>query len=1137
MSNPNEQETGIEFEADVLRHELDAIERLRARREGAVLDAADDVEHSLFGIAFSGGGIRSATFNLGILQALAKQRLLGRADYLSTNSGGGYIGSWFSAWVRRTGSLAAVEQDLVRSAEVRASDVQQVTWLRRFSNYLTPRMGVFSGDTWMAVATYLRNFLLNLVTVCALICFALLLPHVILHHGLGSEMLVLLTWIGALVGGATFTYQVSQVAAQPDGRPGWLPDKWRRMPKGLLQIFLVVPLLLSAVCLVLQYRPHDTGLPYPLLWLGYVLLWWVAALIAVLAGQRERWRTWLALAACAVPAAGTAMLLSVWVPSLVDGAVSAEVMLVVGPPVIMLTALITGIVHLGLIGRMFRESQRQWWSRLGGWILGYSVAWLLFVGIAVLIPIYQDELRVQAGAMWAGVGGWLSTSVAGVLIGNQQGRESSRIRSIVVSVAPTVFILGLLVSLTLLLSNAVALERAGAVWSSMLGLGILALFLSWRVNINTFSLHHFYRSRLVRAYVGASDEQTKDRQHPFTGFDHDVDVPLSQLTPGEHHDGPLHLLNTALNLVGQQSLDWQERRAASFCFSPLYTGYSDETQATDAYQRTREIGTSRWLDGKRNGEIAKEPVTLGLAMGISGAAVSPNMGSQSSSSLAFLLTMFNVRLGWWFGNTRWAGSDISPTHGTRYLLSELFSLTSDRSKFVYLSDGGHFENMAVYELLRRRCRFILCTDCGADPDWKFEDLGNLIRKARVDFGAEIDIDVSPIRPKGGVSAAHCVVGDVRYDDGRSGFLLYVKPSLTGQEPQDVQQFATANATFPQQTTSDQWFSESQFESYRALGYHIGNTVFRNMTTSRGLEPLFVELKRAWYPGSLHTRDAFSRHGSALDSLFAQLRADADLQFLDEQFYPEWRALVNHGGPLEAVAAIPQLPSDEIELRKGFYFCSSLIQLMENVYLDLNLEWEAEHPDNTGWLSLFEHWTWSSMFNATWAISASTYGDRFRNFVERRFAVKSAKVTVEQTTSYLNFVERAEVEALSLSSEQVVWSVLVIVEMPGELEKPNQLFRYPCGYACVDKGQLLHMRIQSHLRNRGLAREALVCLLQSSSGLERLADRPNGAVPVADESVAQVQRLFDSALLEVRGTVADSVESARRLRGVAHPRER
>jgi predicted acylesterase/phospholipase RssA len=115
------------------------------------------------GLAFSGGGIRSATFNLGVLQALAELRLLKDFDYLSTVSGGGYIGSWLSAWIHRAG-VDTVERALsIRDHP--SEEPKEVTFLRSYSNYLTPRTGIFSTDTLAAVATYLRNLILNLSIV------------------------------------------------------------------------------------------------------------------------------------------------------------------------------------------------------------------------------------------------------------------------------------------------------------------------------------------------------------------------------------------------------------------------------------------------------------------------------------------------------------------------------------------------------------------------------------------------------------------------------------------------------------------------------------------------------------------------------------------------------------------------------------------------------------------------------------------------------------------------------------------------------------------------------------------------------------------------------------------------------------
>src|ERR1043166_673256 len=198
------------------------------------------------------------------------------------------------------------------------------------------------------------------------------------------------------------------------------------------------------------------------------------------------------------------------------------------------------------------------------------------------------------------------------------------------------------------------------------------------------------------------------------------------------------------------------------------------------------------------------------------------MGYSSSPLTALLLTLFNVRLGWWLGNPGIAGSDTyqreEPKFSLRPLLSEALGLTDDRSRYVYLSDGGHFENMGLFEMVLRRCQFIVCTDAGADPDYQFEDLANAVRKIRIDLGIRIEFDTMPIhRPKAAddSSGRYCARARIRYGDLDSGapdgILILFKPVLCGKEPQDVAHYAAQNKVFPQEPTADQFFGESQFE--------------------------------------------------------------------------------------------------------------------------------------------------------------------------------------------------------------------------------------------------------------------------------------------------------------------------------------
>jgi hypothetical protein len=197
------------------------------------------------------------------------------------------------------------------------------------------------------------------------------------------------------------------------------------------------------------------------------------------------------------------------------------------------------------------------------------------------------------------------------------------------------------------------------------------------------------------------------------------------------------------------------------------------------------------------------------------------------------MTIFNVRLGRWCPNPRsskkWKHS--GPRIGLFCLIAELFGLTDADADYVYLSDGGHFENLAIYELVRRRCRLIVVVDAGADGKMNFADLGNAIRKCYTDLRIEIDIDVNRIDPlrETGFSQAHCVTGKILYgkvDLGApDGTLLYIKPSLTGTELADVLNYRKTDPNFPHQATVDQWFDETQFESYRSLGYRIGAVAF------------------------------------------------------------------------------------------------------------------------------------------------------------------------------------------------------------------------------------------------------------------------------------------------------------------------
>jgi hypothetical protein len=368
-----------------------------------------------------------------------------------------------------------------------------------------------------------------------------------------------------------------------------------------------------------------------------------------------------------------------------------------------------------------------------------------------------------------------------------------------------------------------------------LGVALIATaFIGWvaskYVNINRFSLHALYRNRLVRAFLGGSNPKREETRNPFTGFDENDNVRMWTLwsPPGEPCKGwrPFHIINMALNIVSSKKLAWQERKAEPFTVSPLHSG-----SACKAYRSSREYGH------------VGEGISLGTAMAISGAAASPNMGYHSAPSITFLMALLNVRLGWWLGNPGVEGEQTYRREGPSFaivpLLSEMFGLTTDTNRYIYLSDGGHFENLGLYEMVRRRCRLIVVSDAGCDPEFKFEDLGNAVRKISLDLGVRITFsgiedletqasDKDGKRASRPIEAAYHAVGTIHYaaadGGGKDGVILYIKPAYHGVENIGIRSYAMTNRKFPHQSTGDQFFSESQFESYRALGFEITDRV-------------------------------------------------------------------------------------------------------------------------------------------------------------------------------------------------------------------------------------------------------------------------------------------------------------------------
>jgi len=859
-------------------------------------------ETSLVGLAFSGGGIRSATFNLGILQALAKAKTLRTFDYLSTVSGGGYIGSWLMGWMHHQEvGIKKIEEYLSAHDESYSGVVErpEVRFLRSYSNYLTPRKGLLGADFWSFAASYLRNTLLNQLILVLLLLGVLLLPRsiVMIFHILEiAENSLEQRYSGpfkdymyAQYLSTILAIVLCSIALVFMGRNLVIPSPSKSKPypwfsgQRAIQYLIIVPLFLSAGLITygLAHFLND----YPILdhpWtvlplLGvcsYAGLWAAALLARTVFSDASQVRAaespdgWLILSTAAVAGAVASFLfipfariVSVTSPAPGGGSLPATNwhVLTFGTPVFVLIMLLAGTLHIGLMGRQMSDAHREWWARLGGWLIVYSMGWLFLFLVALYSPYgverIIDHFHNHRGAIKVtGISAWVFSTAYGVLFGKSgvtNGLSTGdplrkKVLNYLARLTPYIFILGLLIALSILaaeiahrlagIGGALGLPKGAAFYPlevpalSILSF-VVAVLISWRVDVNEFSIHYLYRNRLVRCYLGAS---VGDRQaQPFTGFSDADDVPLAhlQIPPNGREgidDRPLPILNTTLNVVRGKELGLQTRKARSFPFTPLCVGFTRP-----------EPGTSRWESVFAPTEIlgadrpdAKNGVRLGTAMAISGAAVSPNMGFYSAPDLSFLMTLFDVRLGWWLANPKGSTKKWrigSPNVGFYWLLCELLGATSDDSEYLYLSDGGHFENLGIYELVRRRCKVIVACDASGDALYGCGDLHNAMERCRVDFGAEIEItadEIGKITPAGAPprAAAHFAIGAIHYtpgDPSDDGVLIYVKPALQASDSLDLLGYSRTNPAFPHDSTVDQWFDESHFENYRALGEAAG----------------------------------------------------------------------------------------------------------------------------------------------------------------------------------------------------------------------------------------------------------------------------------------------------------------------------
>lgn len=719
---------------------------------------------NVIGLALSGGGIRSAAFCLGAMQALDYRGLAEKIDYLSTVSGGGYIGTSMT-----TAMTTGCAGKFPFTSDLQEGEVPAVQHIRDHSNYLFPQglLNLFGN-----VAVYLRGLMANVVlllpwlllmaaytvysnpdvdhlTTADIAGYSFHLPVTLRHFGLTVNAL-----LGLVILFAAWAL--------------WRSSHWGRniSDVGFGARFFG---LLSVAVLVLAFFELQPLLLYGMFKVAHAGLDEFQARVA----SSLKWL----------------------------GAFFASVGTVVG-----------------FLGRFLGDTLKRTSEKPG--FAAFATR------IAVKFAMYLAGAAVPI-VLWVA---YLYLSFWGIADPDCTPKPCT-------SNAPA----------WLQAVTDVAPLADHSILRLYLIAGAVLLIVSWLLSPNSNSLHRLYRDRLSKAFLFDPTQRAASMITRKTGAEWDPALRSSDLKPEDTRKvselnpelAPYHLINAALNIEASKYANRRGRNADFYIFSPLYTGS----------RATGYIGMELM-------EKYAVGLTAGSAMAVSGAAASSNMGSATIKPLVPTLAILNVRLGYWLPNPKAiCGELVRPViarfFDKLYFLKELFGLLREDSALIYLTDGGHVENLGIYELLRRRCKLIIAIDGEADPEMSFGSLVTLERYARIDFSLRIDLPWAALRdvsreasaeilksgglpPQKAPHGPHCALGTIYYprkapdesEADSTGVLLYIKSSFTGDENDYVVDYKRRNPEFPHETTIDQLFSEEQFEVYRALGFHAVNSAFK-----------------------------------------------------------------------------------------------------------------------------------------------------------------------------------------------------------------------------------------------------------------------------------------------------------------------
>ncbi len=768
---------------------------------------ANPAANDLIGLALSGGGIRSATFSLGIMQALAARNLFKKIDYLSTVSGGGYIGSsvtWLTSKLAQDsvkgdagqfspekGAFPYGSDDPRPGNDKRATPGQQrmLQYLREHGYYLTPGAGI---NLFSLIAAVLRGTFLNLLVW---------IPTFIL-------IFLLLFALPGLFNSA------ENSASTPI-----ISDFLERLTPNL-----GCPTLTQTERSALPNIPGCN-----------------------LAGLTQPFST-----------EGVRKTLEARAPFEQTGARLHSLLLFEWA---MLLGFIT-LASLAFAAVIYSLATR--WGRRND--LATKTKWYLrrrhsekFVAIALpvsIIALLLGSLPLLATYLdsWVASTGVLSV-IAGIIITlrdfiqSSGGKKSTRPGALV-AVGAGAFLYGVTLCSYLVAEGLFHGDIPSAGYIVAL-LVVLVIGLGLVVNLNYISIHRYYRDRLMESFMPDIDDALNQRTGSAPGANSAELHEISQLA--QPH-GPYHIINTNAVLVSSKQPVYKNRGGDNFILSPLYCG----SNAT-GWRRT-----GHFMDGK---------MTLATAVAISGAAANPNtgvggVGLTRNLFLSLTMSLLNLRLGYWAENPKPVAAKFkwrkhSPNHFRpgAYALGNFLGTDdagyNENRDFIQLSDGGHFENTGLYELIRRRVKVAIVCDGGADSEFSFSDMQTSVRRIEEDFGARVRIlgkaspdeivpavpDEPAYPPGAGFSERGHMLAQITYADQSIGWLIFLKTTLIKEVSFKVKGYKAQNPSFPDESTADQFFDEVQFEAYRELGFCIAdkmlNSQLPNEIGSGSLEQLIT----------------------------------------------------------------------------------------------------------------------------------------------------------------------------------------------------------------------------------------------------------------------------------------------------------